>query len=184
MTCTDWQLHLHMSPSITCIHLTRYSAKFRSCKVPRFIIEVHLKWVMWQKELGTFWNYPCSVMIKRYENNLQFNYHWQTRNEGQRGAFTRHLRIEIIWYWSCPVDSSDVDIFMSLFPCSMIQPVASCVLTDMDSIDAFVLSTCDACCTIQLLCHMLSPMDFWLQLPASLSLLHKGYMSDQASGCL
>ena len=42
----------------------------------------------------------------------------------------------------------------------MIEPVESCVLTKMYAMDSIVLSTCDACCTIQLLCHMLSPRIF------------------------
>ena len=68
----------------------------------------------------------------------------------------------------------------------MIAPVESRVLTEKDSMDSIVLSTCDACCTIQLLCHMLSPQRFPLQLPAyePSSLLDQGYMSDQASGGL
>jgi len=67
----------------------------------------------------------------------------------------------------------------------MIEPVESRVPTEMDAMDSIVLSTCDACCTIQLLCHMLPPPPhFPLQLPAyePLSLLDKGYESDQASG--
>jgi len=68
----------------------------------------------------------------------------------------------------------------------MIEPVESCVLTEMDAMDSIVLSTCDACCTIQLLCHKLSPLHFPLQLPVyePLSLLDQEYMSDQASGAL
>jgi len=68
----------------------------------------------------------------------------------------------------------------------MIEPVESRVLTEMDAMDSIVLSTCDACCIIQLLCHMLSPPHFPLQLPAyePSSLLDQGYMSDQVSGGL
>jgi len=68
----------------------------------------------------------------------------------------------------------------------MIAPVESRVPTEMDAMDSIVLSTCDACCTIQLLCHMPSPPHFPLQLPSyePLSLLDQGYMSDQASGDL
>jgi len=68
----------------------------------------------------------------------------------------------------------------------MIAPVESRVLTERDAMDSIVLSTCDACCTIQLLCHMLSPQHFPLHLPAyePSSLLDQGYMSDQASGGL
>jgi len=66
----------------------------------------------------------------------------------------------------------------------MIAPVESGVLIEMDAMDSIVLSTCDACCTNQLLCHVLSPLHFSLQLPAyePSSLLHQRYMSDQASG--
>jgi len=68
----------------------------------------------------------------------------------------------------------------------MIEPVESRVQTEMDAMDSIVLNTCDACCTIQLLCHMLCPLHFPLQLPAyePSSLLDQGYMSDQASGGL
>jgi hypothetical protein len=68
----------------------------------------------------------------------------------------------------------------------MIELVESHVLTEKDAMDSIVLSTCDACCTIQLLCHMLSPPRFPLQLPAyePSSLLDQGYKSDQASGGL
>ena len=66
------------------------------------------------------------------------------------------------------------------------EPAVSRVRTKMDAMDSNVLSTCDACCTIQLLCHMLSPSHFPLQLPAyePSSLLDQGYRSDQASGGL
>jgi len=42
----------------------------------------------------------------------------------------------------------------------MIELVESRVLTAKDAMDTIVLSPCDACCTIQLLCHMLSPPTF------------------------
>jgi len=66
----------------------------------------------------------------------------------------------------------------------MFQTVESCVLTEMDAIDYIVVSTCDACWTIQLFWHIISPPHFALQLPAyqPLSLFDQGYMSDQASG--
>jgi len=68
----------------------------------------------------------------------------------------------------------------------MIEPVESRVLTKMDAMDSIVLSTCNACCTIQLICHMLSHPYCPLQLPAyeALSLLDLENMSDQASGRL
>jgi hypothetical protein len=68
----------------------------------------------------------------------------------------------------------------------MIETVASCVLTEKEAMDSIDLSTCNACCTIQLLCHMLSPPRFPLQLSACepSSLLHQGYKSDQTSGGL
>jgi hypothetical protein len=68
----------------------------------------------------------------------------------------------------------------------MIEPVESRVLSDKDAMDSIVLSTCDASCTIQLLCHMLSTLRFPLQLPVHdpLSLLDQGYKSYQASGGL
>jgi hypothetical protein len=58
------------------------------------------------------------------------------------------------------------------------------LLTEKEAMDSIVLSTYDACCTIQLLCHMLSPQRCPLQLSAykPLSLLDQGYKSEQASG--
>jgi len=56
----------------------------------------------------------------------------------------------------------------------------------MDAMDSIVLNTIDACCTIQLHCHMNSPPHFPLQLPAyePFSRLDKGHLSDQAAGGL
>jgi len=50
--------------------------------------------------------------------------------------------------------------------------------------DSIVLNTCDACCTIQLVCHKLSSPRFPLQLPGyePSSLWDHRYKSDQASG--
>jgi len=52
--------------------------------------------------------------------------------------------------------------------------------------DSIVLSICDDCCAMQLLCHMLSALRFPLQLSANepSSLLDQGYKPDQASGGL
>jgi len=62
----------------------------------------------------------------------------------------------------------------------MIEPVESHLLSEKDAMDSIVLSTCDVYCTIQLLCHMLSPPRFPLQLPAyePSSLMDHGYNSD------
>jgi len=59
----------------------------------------------------------------------------------------------------------------------MIDPAESCVRTIMDTMDSIVVSSFNAWCTIQLLCHTLSPTHFPLQLPAyePLSLLDQGY---------
>jgi len=68
----------------------------------------------------------------------------------------------------------------------MIEPVESRVLTEKDAMDSIVLSTCDSCCTIQLVCHTLSPPHYPLQLLAyePSFLLYQGYMSDWTSGGL
>ena len=65
----------------------------------------------------------------------------------------------------------------------MIEPLESHLLTEMDAIDSIVLSTCDACFTIQLLCHMLSPQHCPLQLSAyePLTWLDHENMSDQVA---
>jgi len=68
----------------------------------------------------------------------------------------------------------------------MIEPGDSPVLTKMDAMDSIVLSTCYACCTIQLICNMHPPPQSPLQLPAHepLSLPDQGHMSDPAFGGL
>jgi len=65
----------------------------------------------------------------------------------------------------------------------MIEPVEGHVQTDMDAMDSIVLRTCDACCTIQLVCDMLSLPRFPLQLPATelSTTLAQGFMSHKAS---
>jgi hypothetical protein len=68
----------------------------------------------------------------------------------------------------------------------MIEPVESRVLTEMDAMDSIVLSTCDACYTIQVALPHAFPPRFPLQLPAHepSCLLDQWYISDQASGGL
>jgi hypothetical protein len=58
------------------------------------------------------------------------------------------------------------------------------VLTTINSMDFILLSTYDSCCTIQLLCNMLFPSYFPLQLPGNEPFfsLDQWYMSDQVSG--
>jgi hypothetical protein len=60
------------------------------------------------------------------------------------------------------------------------------VRTEMDAMDAIVLSTFDACCTIQSLCHTLSPRQYPLQLPTHepLALLDQQYRWDHAAEVL
>ena len=59
----------------------------------------------------------------------------------------------------------------------MTEPAESRVRTEMDAMDPIVLSTFEACCTIQSLCQTLSPPHFPLHLPTndSLSWLDQGY---------
>jgi len=68
----------------------------------------------------------------------------------------------------------------------MIEPVECRVLTEMNAMVSIVLGTYDACCTIQLLCHVLSSLHFELKILAyePSSLLDQGYRSDQASSGL
>jgi len=68
----------------------------------------------------------------------------------------------------------------------MIVSVEYHVLTEKDAMESIVLSTSDACCTIQLLCSMLPHPRFPLQLPdyEPSSLLDQGYKLEQASGGL
>jgi len=75
---------------------------------------------------------------------------------------------------------------MFSFVGEMIEPIESHVLTAKDAMDSIVLSACNTCCTIQLLCHMLSPPCIPLQLPAydPLSMFNQGYNSDEAYGGL
>jgi hypothetical protein len=59
--------------------------------------------------------YPNSIMCQRYVNYLQSNYHHWAQNRFQRRAFTKHLQIEMIWFWSYPVHASDADSSTFLF---------------------------------------------------------------------
>jgi len=109
------------------------------------------------------WNRPFGKMFWGYVNKLQSNYPRWTWNGLQRGAFTRHPLIVMIRIWSCAIHTWDVELSMFSFAGYLIQSVASCVVTEMDAMDSIVLSTCHACCTIQLLWHMLSPLHCPLQ---------------------
>jgi len=132
------------------------------------------------------WTYPCSIVIWRYVNDVQSNYHPQAWNWVQGEALAGHLQIETIQFWSGPVQTSDVNPSTYSFAAHIMECGECCLLTEMDAMDSIVLSTCDTCCTSQWLCHMLSPQRFLIQLPAyePLCLLNPGYMSDQASGGL
>ena len=125
-------------------------------------------------------------MFRRCAIDPKSKYHRSAENPFHIGAFTEHLQIEMIRFWSCPVHASDAD--QSAFSCVgwMIEPVQSDVLTEQDAMDSIVLSTCTACRTIRSICQVVSRQRFPLQLPAyeSSSLLDQGYKSDQASGGL
>jgi len=71
-----------------------------------------------------------------------------------------------------------------MFAGEIIVQVESRVLTEMYTIDSIVLSNCDACCTIQLLCHILSLPHIVLQLQANDTspVLYQRNISDQCSG--
>ena len=40
--------------------------------------------------------YPCSIMFRRYGNDLHSNYHREARNRVERGTFSGHLQIAMI----------------------------------------------------------------------------------------
>jgi len=108
------------------------------------------------KGTGYIWKYPCSIMFRRYVSNLQSNCHHRAQNRVQRGPFEGHLPNGIIRFWSCPVHAWDVDQSRFSFAGWTSEPAESRVQTEMDTMDSIVLSTFDACFTIQLLCHTLS----------------------------
>ena len=54
--------------------------------------------------------------------------------------------------------TSDVDGLRFLCADNIIELVESRVWAEMDTMDSIALSTCDACYTIQLFCHTLSPL--------------------------
>ena len=122
-------------------------------------------------------------MFQRYAYELQSKRHYGARNWARRVAFAGNMLTQLIHFWSHPVQTTDVDLSTLSCTGEMINLVESRVLTEIDVMDFIVLSTCDVCCTIQLLCHLLSPLHFPLQLPAykPCSLLDQGYMSDEAS---
>jgi len=122
------------------------------------------KWSVTQMEdvlgkIGYIRLYPCGVMFWRDVSHLQSNYNCRAQNWVQRGAFSGHLLIGLIRFWSCPVHALDVDVSMILFVGKAIQPAESGVWTELDAIDSIVWSTFDTCCTIQLL-SILSPPHF------------------------
>jgi len=123
-------------------------------------------------------------MFLGYVNNLQSHYHCQVRKQVQKAAFVGHPLIGMSQLQSCPVLTLNVHWSGILFPGQMIQPFESHMQTEMDGTDSIALSTGDACYTIQLLSHMLSPPYFPLQIPCYelLSLLEQQLISDYTSG--
>jgi len=109
---------------------------------------------------GYSWKYPWSIMFQRYMSDLQSKVHRGARTRVQRGAFAGHLLNGIIPFWSCPVHAWDVDLSIFSFVGWTIEPTDSRVQIDMDAMNSIVLSSFDACCTIQLLCHTISPLHF------------------------
>ena len=99
-------------------------------------------------------------------SHLQSNLHRRVRNQVQRGAFKELLLNGMIQLWSFPDHARDVDLIRFSFAGYRTEPAECCVRTVMDAMDSIVLSSFDACCTIQFLCHTLSPPHFPLQLPA------------------
>jgi hypothetical protein len=134
------------------------------------------------KEIVFIWNYPGSIIFQRCAHDLQSHYHCGARDRVERGVFVEPLLIEIFRCWSCPVHTSDVDLSKPWCAGQMFEPVDSHVLTKKDAMHSIVLSTCDACCSIQLFSHILSR----LQVPADelSSFLDQGYKSDRAAGGL
>jgi len=129
---------------------------------------------------------PCSVIICRDVYDFQPNSRRQVWNQVQRGAFTGTLPIGKKWFLSCPVHASDVDWSKISYTGYIIEPVESHIWTRLDAMDSIALSTCNACCTIQLLCHSHSLQYCPLQrlryeLECS---FNQGYMSDETSGGL
>jgi len=122
-------------------------------------------------------------MCQRFTSHIQSNYHCQARNWVQSGVCSGQLPIGTIWFSSCLVHTSDVDLSMFWFPGYAIERNESGVLTEINARHSIVLSSFDACSKIQLLCHLLSPLHFPLQLPAykPFSWLEHGYRWDQAA---
>jgi len=94
--------------------------------------------------------------------------------------------IEIVRIKSCAVHTPDVDLSTFWIASQMIVLVETGLLATMNAMDFIVLSTCNACSSIQLLCHMLSLPHIPLQIPPyeSASMLNQGHMLDQAAGYL
>jgi len=115
-------------------------------------------------------------MFWGWVNDLLSNCHGKARNQLEKGDVEEDMLIEVILFWSNSVCASDADLSMFSFAGYIIEPVESCILTELDAIDSIVLSTGDACWTIQLICHMLSSPDIPLQLPTykPSSLLEQG----------
>ena len=88
-----------------------------------------------------------------------------------------HLLNGMIGFCSWPVHAADLDQCRFRKAGYTTPPAESRMRTELDATDSIVLSTLDACYTIQLLCDTLSPQHFPLQLPAydPLLLLDQGY---------
>jgi hypothetical protein len=110
--------------------------------------------------------YHHSIMFQRYANNLQSNHRHQAQKWIHRDIFVEHLLIEMSQCWSYAVHTSDVALSMLLIAGWIIERGKRYMIAKCDAMDSNVLSTCSACCTIQLLCHMISPLHCPLQLPA------------------
>jgi len=63
----------------------------------------------------SIWRYPCSIMWRRYVNDLQSNYHHQAQNRLERAAFAGHWLVGMIRFSSFPVDASNDDLSMFSF---------------------------------------------------------------------
>jgi len=136
------------------------------------------------EETLLMWISPYCIIFWRYVADCQTTYHHCARNRIQPKAFAVHLLIDVIPFCRYPVHSSDDDPSMVLFVGEMIEPIQSRMLIERDILDSSHLSTCNDRWKIQVVCHMLSPPHFALQLSTyqPSSLLNQGYMLDQASG--
>jgi len=110
-------------------------------------------------------NYHCRIMFHKNANHLHSHcLHWAW-NQVQTEACPGYQAIEMIWFWSCRVHASDVELSTFTFGSRRFVLSETHMLTELNAMDSVVLSIFNAYCIMKLLCRRLAHPDFALELP-------------------